>query len=82
MATTEEKLKEYINWDPIPESSTEIKKILETKQFDEINENFFKRLEFGTAGLRGAMGNGYNKLNGLTVLQTTQVIFIFMSKRE
>ena len=30
------------------------------------------RLKFGTAGLRGAMGAGYNCMNDLVVLQTSQ----------
>jgi phosphomannomutase len=31
-----------------------------------------KRVEFGTAGLRAPMGAGYDKMNALVVLQTTQ----------
>ncbi len=30
------------------------------------------RLSFGTAGLRGRMGAGYNRMNDLVILQTAQ----------
>ena len=31
-----------------------------------------KRMEFGTTGLRAAMGAGYCKMNDLTVIQASQ----------
>lgn len=33
---------------------------------------FLKRLEFGTAGLRGRMGPGYSQMNDLVIVQTGQ----------
>lgn len=38
----------------------------------EIYERFYKELEFGTAGLRGIIGAGTNRLNIYTVGKTTQ----------
>ena len=32
------------------------------------------RLAFGTAGLRGAMGAGYSRMNPVTIWQCTQVL--------
>lgn len=34
---------------------------------------FSSRMEFGTAGLRAAMGPGISCMNDLTIIQTTQV---------
>lgn len=34
---------------------------------------FASRMEFGTAGLRAAMGAGVSCMNELTIIQTTQV---------
>lgn len=34
---------------------------------------FASRMEFGTAGLRAAMGAGTSRMNDLTIIQTTQV---------
>lgn len=39
---------------------------------DEILDRFYKNLEFGTAGLRGVIGAGTNRMNVYTVNQATQ----------
>lgn len=39
---------------------------------DEINDRFYRNLEFGTAGLRGVIGAGTNRMNVYTVNQATQ----------
>ena len=39
---------------------------------EEINDRFYKSLEFGTAGLRGVLGAGTNRMNIYTVSQATQ----------
>lgn len=38
----------------------------------ELEDRFFKDLEFGTAGLRGVMGAGSNRMNGYTVARATK----------
>ena len=38
----------------------------------EIKERFYKELEFGTAGLRGVIGAGTNRMNIYVVRKTTQ----------
>ena len=39
---------------------------------DEIEDRFYKELEFGTAGLRGIIGAGTNRMNKYTVGKATQ----------
>ena len=39
---------------------------------EEINDRFYRNLEFGTAGLRGVIGAGTNRMNVYTVNQATQ----------
>ncbi len=39
---------------------------------DEINDRFYRSLEFGTGGLRGVIGAGTNRMNVYTVNQATQ----------
>jgi len=41
-------------------------------QDSELDESFYKDLEFGTGGLRGIMGVGTNRINKYTIGQTTQ----------
>lgn len=53
-----------------PDLITELQKI--TEQPDEILDRFYRALEFGTAGLRGVIGAGTNRMNIYTVGRATQ----------
>ncbi len=52
------------------ETRAELKKISEDEK--EIKERFYADLEFGTAGLRGIIGAGTNRMNIYVVRKTTQ----------
>ena len=67
-------LKEYEKWCTEPSFDEETKKeLLEIKENDEeIKDRFYKELEFGTAGLRGVIGMGTNRMNKYTVGKATQ----------
>ena len=47
---------------------------------EEIADRFYKCLEFGTAGLRGVIGAGTNRMNVYTVGQATQGLADFLNK--
>ena len=47
-----------------------------------IEEVFYKTLEFGTAGLRGVMGAGTNKMNKYVIIQTTKAIADFLKNQK
>lgn len=47
---------------------------------NEIKERFYKELEFGTAGLRGIIGAGTNRLNIYTVRKATQGLANYIMK--
>ena len=38
----------------------------------EIYDRFYKELEFGTGGMRGVIGAGYNRINRYTVARATE----------
>ena len=46
----------------------------------EIEDRFYKDLEFGTGGLRGVIGNGTNRMNIYTVRKATQGLANFIIK--
>lgn len=50
----------------------ELKQMKETGDEDAITDAFFQDLEFGTAGLRGTLGAGTNRMNIYTVGRATQ----------
>lgn len=47
---------------------------------DEIEDRFYKTLEFGTAGLRGVLGAGTNRMNVFTVRQATAGLAEYIKK--
>ena len=47
---------------------------------NEIKERFYKDLEFGTAGLRGIIGAGTNRMNIYTVRKATQGLANYIMK--
>ena len=65
-----EKYNEWINSDIINEEiKDELKNIKDEK---EIEDRFYKDLDFGTGGLRGIIGAGSNRMNVYTVSKATQ----------
>lgn len=48
---------------------------------NEINERFYKNLEFGTGGLRGIIGAGTNRMNVYTVRKATQGLANYIIKQ-
>ena len=52
------------------ETKAELKAIADDD--NEIKERFYQELEFGTAGLRGVIGAGTNRMNIYTVRKATQ----------
>ena len=65
---------EYKKWCEDPSFDKETRKeLLSIKDDDEeIKDRFYKELEFGTAGLRGVIGMGTNRMNKYTVGKATQ----------
>ena len=65
---------EYKRWCEDPSFDEETKKeLLSIKDNEEeIKDRFYKELEFGTAGLRGVIGMGTNRMNKYTVGKATQ----------
>ena len=65
---------EYEKWcnDPYFDEQTreELKAIAGDDK--EIEDRFYRQLEFGTGGLRGVIGAGTNRMNIYTVRQATQ----------
>lgn len=67
-------LESYKKWCESPEFDEETKKELLAIRDNEkeIEDRFYKELEFGTAGLRGIIGAGTNRMNKYTVGKATQ----------
>ena len=62
------------------ETKEELRKIKDDEK--EIEDRFYKDLEFGTAGLRGIIGSGTNRMNKYTVEKATQGLANFIKKEN
>ena len=76
-------LEEYKKWCESDEFDNETKKeLLEIKDNpEEIEDRFYKELEFGTAGLRGIIGAGTNRMNKYIVGKATQGLANYIIKQ-
>ena len=76
-------LEEYKKWCESPEFDEETKKeLLAIKDNEkEIKDRFYQELEFGTAGLRGIIGAGTNRMNKYTVGKATQGLANYINEQ-
>ena len=76
-----EKYNEWLNDDCFDdETKKELESIRDNEE--EIKDRFYKELEFGTAGLRGVIGAGTNRMNKYTVGRATQGLANFINKMK
>ena len=75
----------YNEWlEKLPKDGALCRELAQVTDEDEIRDRFYKDLSFGTAGLRGKIGAGSNRMNEITVGRATQGIadFIVSNGRE
>jgi phosphoglucomutase len=73
-----ERAKEYVTREKDDGFRGEVEKLLarandnSPEDWKELEDRFYQNLEFGTGGLRGVIGGGYNRMNTLVVKSATQ----------
>ncbi|XP_018422734.1 PREDICTED: phosphoglucomutase-2 [Nanorana parkeri] len=70
----------WLKCDKNPKTSELVKQLVSEKNKEELKKCFGARMEFGTAGLRAAMGPGVSRMNDLTIIQTTQGFCRYLEK--
>ncbi|MEA3502527.1 MAG: phospho-sugar mutase [Actinomycetota bacterium] len=63
---------EWIAGDPDPITRAELQGIVDSRNLDELTERMGATLQFGTAGLRGRVEAGSNRMNRATVIRATR----------
>lgn len=76
---TENKIKEWLSGNYDEATKNEIER-LQKENVAELEDAFYKDLEFGTGGLRGIMGVGTNRMNTYTVGMATQGYANYLNK--
>ncbi|MFP4266914.1 MAG: phospho-sugar mutase [Spirochaetaceae bacterium] len=64
--------REYLKLETHPYFRDELEKVLDADDTEELNDRFYTSLSFGTGGLRGVIGGGYNRINPFMIQQATQ----------
>ncbi len=59
---------------------SEVEALLKAEDWKELEDRFYRDLEFGTGGLRGVIGGGYNRMNSLVVGRATQGLCDYLKK--
>tara|TARA_R110001592_G_scaffold232120_3_gene489436 strand:+ start:1681 stop:3390 length:1710 start_codon:yes stop_codon:yes gene_type:complete len=62
-----------------PAVKKEIEHLIENDK-EELNDRFYKNMEFGTGGMRGVMGVGTNRINKYTLGKSTQGLSNYLNK--
>ena len=71
MEDLEARTRAWIEGDPDPKTRAELTALLTNGGADELAERMAGTLEFGTAGIRGAVEGGSNRMNRAVVIRTT-----------
>ncbi|HET7838947.1 MAG TPA: phospho-sugar mutase [Rectinemataceae bacterium] len=59
---------------------TEVVDLMAKGDWKELEDRFYRDLEFGTGGLRGVIGGGYNRMNSFVVTRATQGLCDYLKK--
>lgn len=62
-----------------PDLKEELESLIASGSEDQLNDAFYRNLEFGTAGLRGTLGVGTNRMNVYVVAQATQGVADYLN---
>lgn len=58
----------------------EIEQLVAAENWKELEDSFFKVVEFGTAGRRGTTGVGSNRINKVTIGESTQALCLYAAE--
>lgn len=78
----EKKAREYIHNEDNTFFRQQVETLLQENNLEELNDRFYTSLDFGTGGLRGIIGGGYNRMNPYIVQRATQGLANYITKVE
>ncbi len=70
----------WADHDPDIDTQNEVRRLVAEQQVEALEERFGTALEFGTAGLRGILGGGTNRMNRAVVRRTTAGLARYLLK--
>lgn len=76
----DEAVTEWLSWDKNGRTRAQVEALVAAGRHDDLRKRLCGRMSFGTAGLRAPMGAGFNRINDLTVIQSTQGLHAYLSR--
>lgn len=75
-----EKIEFYLKNEKDERFRNDLQKVIASGNEEELNDRFYRGLEFGTAGLRGVIGGGLNRMNTFVVRRATHGLAGYLKK--
>ena len=72
---------EYLELETDAHFREDLQKVLDAQDGEELNDRFYTQLSFGTGGLRGVIGGGYNRMNPFIVRRATQGLASYVKQK-
>ncbi len=64
------------------EYKTELEEMIQTERWSDLEDAFFKVIEFGTGGRRGTTGIGSNRINRVTIGESAQALCLYAQNAD
>lgn len=74
------KAADYIKWEEHAGFRGEVEALVKQGDWEELNERFYAELSFGTGGIRGIMGGGFNRMNSFMVQRASEGLARYVVK--
>uniref|UniRef100_A0A3Q2DGL1 Phosphoglucomutase 2-like 1 n=1 Tax=Cyprinodon variegatus TaxID=28743 RepID=A0A3Q2DGL1_CYPVA len=71
-------VQQWLDWDRNPRTRAQVESLVAAGRLDDLRSRLCSRMSFGTAGLRAPMGAGFNRINDLTIIQSTQGLYAYL----
>lgn len=75
-----EQAERWLAQDPDPQTRHELQQLIDSQNTHELTDCFAGRLQFGTAGLRGKLGPGPNRMNLVVVMQAAAGLARYLNR--
>src|SRR5687767_15729805 len=73
-----ERARDWLSQDPDPVTRDELQGLIDANDTAGLQDRFAQRLQFGTAGLRGELGAGPNRMNRVIVAQAASGLAAYL----
>ena len=76
------KAKEYLKWEKSEVFKKEVEDAILNNDYEDLYDRFYTALAFGTAGMRGVIGGGTNRINTYMVGRVTQGLADYLNRNS